>query len=202
MMSNNIKSGIGYLIPASAVVGFFIAILLGANILSIIIAVFGILGWVVYMLVVESKPPPLLGNLIILFGVMISVGVFMTYGQKANMWGGMELQTDGLLIALAVLFFSVLTGILFRGQFSVSPDPQTLSSEEQDLVRRALNQPEGADPKVIVVKQAQEELEEAEEENPYAYNPYAYASDYYDDEDYEDEDEDDDEEDWNDEDEE
>ena len=44
-MANDVKSGIGYLIPASGVVGFIIALLLGEFLVSILITVLGILVW-------------------------------------------------------------------------------------------------------------------------------------------------------------
>ncbi len=197
-MSNDIKSGVGYIIPASAVIGFFASLFAGSYVLSIAVAVFGILGWFVYMLVVESKPPSLLGNLIILFGVLLSIGVFMAYGITQNMWGGMEFKTEGLLISLVVLFFSILTGMLFRGQFSPNASG-SLSSNEKDLVRQAIESSDNSatEPRVIVVKQesSPEPVVEKEEEKipaqpPYGYDPYAYAypSDYYEDEDDDDED--------------
>ncbi len=206
-MSNDIKSGVGYIIPASAVIGFFASLFAGSYVLSIAVAVFGILGWFVYMLVVESKPPSHLGNLIILFGVLLSVGVFMAYGINQNIHGGMEFKTDGLLISLVVLFFSVLTGMLFRGQFSPNTSG-SLNSNEKELVRQAIESSDDstAEPRVIVVKQesspepvAEKEVEKAPAQHPYGYDPYAYAypSDYYE----EDEDEDDEYE-WEDEDEE
>ncbi len=206
-MSNDIKSGVGYIIPASAVLGFFVAMFSGAYILSISVAVFGILGWFVYMLVVESKPPSLLGNLIILFGVLLSVGVFMAYGVTQNMWGGMEFKTEGLLISLVVLFFSILTGMLFRGQLTSEP---SLNNKEQDIVRQALEkagETSTSEPRVIVVKQEQETPKVVQDEkkeekkdvdapqNPYGYDPYAYAypEDYYDDDEYDEEYDEDDE---------
>ena len=68
-MANDIKSGVGYIIPAAGVVGFFTALFMGQPILSIIIAIAGILVWFIYMLIMESSPPSpsQLGNLIIFF---------------------------------------------------------------------------------------------------------------------------------------
>ena len=72
-MANDIKSGLGYIIPSAGVVGFFISLLMGEPIMSIVIAIAGILVWFMYMLVMESRPPEpsQLGNLIILFGVLL-----------------------------------------------------------------------------------------------------------------------------------
>ena len=104
-MANDIKSGIGYIIPAAAVVGFFITLLLGEYLRSIVIAVAGILVWFVYMLVMESSPPPNLGNLIMLFGTLLSLGILMSFGVVQNIWGGIEFQTEGALLALVSCSF-------------------------------------------------------------------------------------------------
>ena len=63
-MANDMKSGIGYLIPASGVIGFIIALLFGEFLASILITVLGILIWFLYMLVMESTIPKQMGNII------------------------------------------------------------------------------------------------------------------------------------------
>ena len=79
-MANDIKSGVGFIIPAAGVVGFFTSLLLGEYMLSIIIAVLGILIWFIYMLVMESHMPHEMGNMIMLFGVLLSLGIFFSFG--------------------------------------------------------------------------------------------------------------------------
>ena len=64
-MNNDVKSGLGYIIPFGAIVGFFTALILGEYLISIVIAIAGILVWFLYMVVMESSPPSNLGNLII-----------------------------------------------------------------------------------------------------------------------------------------
>ena len=90
-MNNDVKSGIGYIIPFGAIIGFFTALFLGEFLISIVIAIAGILVWFLYMGVMESSPPSNLGNLIIFFGVLLSVGVFMGVGVYKNICGGVEL---------------------------------------------------------------------------------------------------------------
>ena len=65
-MNNDIKSGVGYIIPLGAIIGFFTALFLGEYFLSIYIAIAGILVWFLYMVVMESSPPSNLGNLVYL----------------------------------------------------------------------------------------------------------------------------------------
>ena len=214
-MSNDIKSGIGYIIPFGAVIGFFTALFLGQFLISIIIAIAGILVWFLYMVIMESSPPSNLGNLIMFFGVLLSVGIFMGFGVSQNMWGGVEFVSEGALFSLVILFFSVLTGMLFRGQPFIQ-QPATsydLNAQEKKQVENALqseNQPLGStDPKVIVVKQEIKSSDENEgqvktadikpEASNQYNNPYVYAYPpeyYYDEDDYEDEDEDEDEDDY------
>ena len=217
-MANDMKSGIGFIIPAAGVVGFFTSLLLGEFLVSIIIAVAGIMVWFLYMLVMESNMPQQMGNMILLFGILLSIGIFFGFGITQNMFGGFEFQPEGSIFALVILFFAVLTGLNFRNQASSTVAPagaSGLSDSDRDLVMDAIKQSQepteaSDEPRVIVVKQeatpevAVEEKKE-EEPNPYApynmaNNPYfAYPPDYYYDDDEEDE-EDEEDEDWDEED--
>ena len=210
-MANDMKSGIGYLIPASGVVGFVIALILGEFLASILITVMGILVWFLYMLVMESTIPKQMGNMIMLFGVMLSVGIFLGFGITQNLWGWFEFKPEGSLLALVILFFAVLTGLNFKNQQQVLRSsvshPDSLSDDDRKFVLSAIdkvknsNQPtQSGDPKVIVVKQETPTTNEASNEkeklnpatpyDPYlmANNPYfSYPPDYYDE--YDDDDE-------------
>ena len=210
-MANDMKSGIGYLIPASGVIGFVIALILGEFLASILITVMGILVWFLYMLVMESTIPKQMGNMIMLFGVMLSVGIFLGFGISQNLWGGFEFKPEGSLLSLIILFFAVLTGLNFRNQQLVlrssTPNTDSLSEDDRKFVLSAIDKVKNSnqsnqatDPKVIVVKQEtpskKEELDKKEEispTNPYdpylmANNPYfSYPPEYYDE--YEDDDE-------------
>ena len=216
-MANDMKSGIGFIIPAAGVVGFFTSLLLGEFLVSIIIAVAGIMVWFLYMLVMESNMPQQMGNMILLFGILLSIGIFFGFGITQNMFGGFEFQPEGSIFALVILFFAVLTGLNFRNQASstvAQAGASGLSDSDRDLVMDAIKQSQESteasdEPRVIVVKQeatpevAVEEKKE-EEPNPYApynmaNNPYfAYPPDYY----YDDDEEDEEDEDWDEEDEE
>ena len=210
-MANDMKSGIGYLIPASGVVGFVIALILGEFLASILITVMGILVWFLYMLVMESTIPRQMGNMIMLFGVMLSVGIFLGFGITQNLWGGFEFKAEGSLLALVILFFAILTGLNFRNQQQVlrssASHPDSLSDDDRKFVLNAIDKVKNSnqsnqsnDPKVIVVKQeapvTTEASNEKEKLNPAApYDPYlmsnnpyfSYPPDYYDE--YDDDDE-------------
>ena len=165
-MANDVKSGVGFIIPALGVVGFFTSLLLGEFLLSIIIAVMVILVWFLYMLVMESHIPGEMGNMIILFGMMLSLGIFFGFGIMQNMWGGYDLKPEGAIFSLIILFFSVLTGLNFRNQQnSIQKDvisTSGLSNEDRNLVMDAIKQNKQVneaassnEPKVIIVKQEQ-----------------------------------------------
>ena len=219
-MANDMKSGIGFIIPAAGVVGFFTSLLLGEFLVSIIIAVAGIMVWFLYMLVMESNMPQQMGNMILLFGILLSIGIFFGFGITQNMFGGFEFQPEGSIFALVILFFAVLTGLNFRNQASSTVAPagaSGLSDSDRDLVMDAIKQSQepteaSDEPRVIVVKQEatpEVAVEEKKEEEPNPYDPYnmannpyfAYPPDYYYDDDEEDE-EDEDDEDWDEEDDE
>ena len=188
-MADNIKTGIGFFIPVASLIGFVLSVLSNNYFASIIFIVSGMMIWMLYILVVESNTPALMGNILILFVVLLSLAVFLNYGLSQNMFGGYELKSDGSLIALLVLFFGGLIGMIFRQSISDSSAP-SLSSEDLALVNKALEKSDNlndakVDPKVIVVKQevpkevVKEEPEEEEEEEWDYSQMYAYPPEYY-----------------------
>ena len=190
-MASNVKTGIGFLIPFGAIIGFVLSIIAENYILGIFFAVAGILIWLLYLAVMNTATPDTMGNFIILFGVLLAMAVFMNFGWEQNIWGGIEFKTEGSVMALMVLFFGTLIGVMFRQRIS---DVQSLTTREKELVDKALQGHD--DPRVIVVKQEAEEVnnDEDEEEDDYEeYDEYDYEYPYYYDEDdeyeYEDEEE-------------
>ena len=200
-MDTNLKSTAGYIIPAISIIGFFIALFSGQSIFSIIIAVAGLFVWFIYLLVVEAPLPSNIGNLVILFGTLLSLGIFIGYGIEQNMWGGFQFKLEGMILSMIILFFSVLTGMLFRNQLSTSlpSSNSNLSEDDKKWVESALSnidiKSDEKEPKIIIVKQESKEKENTKDsddpkltENQDLLNPglYSYPPEYYyDEEDYE-----------------
>ena len=195
-MASSIKSGIGFIIPFGAIIGFVLSIIAENYVLGIFFAVAGMLVWLLYLAVMDTAAPDTMGNFIILFGVLLALAVFMNFGWEQNIWGGIEFKAEGSVLALVVLFFATLSGVLYRQRLT-AVQPQ-LTSSEQELVDKALRGEE--DPRVIIVKQEMEDdnTEEEEEDDYEEYKEYDYAYPYYFDEDdeyeyvYEDDEEDED----------
>ncbi len=195
-MASSIKSGIGFIIPFGAIIGFVLSIIAENYVLGIFFAVAGMLVWLLYLTVMDTAAPDTMGNFIILFGVLLALAVFMNFGWEQNIWGGIEFKAEGSVLALVVLFFATLSGVLYRQRLT-AVQPQ-LTSSEQELVDKALRGEE--DPRVIIVKQEMEDdnTEEEEDDDYEEYKEYDYAYPYYFDEDdeyeyvYEDDEEDED----------
>ena len=181
-MASSIKSGIGFIIPFGAIIGFVLSIIAENYVLGIFFAVAGMLVWLLYLAVMDTAAPDTMGNFIILFGVLLALAVFMNFGWEQNIWGGIEFKAEGSVLALVVLFFATLSGVLYRQRLT-AVQPQ-LTSSEQELVDKALRGEE--DPRVIIVKQEMEDNNTEEEDEDYEeYKEYDYAYPYYFDEDNE-----------------
>ncbi|MBU36790.1 MAG: hypothetical protein CMG29_06225 [Candidatus Marinimicrobia bacterium] len=174
-MASDVRSGIGFIIPLGAIVGFVLSVLAENYVLGIFFAVAGVLIWLLYFAVMDTAAPDIMGNFIILFGVLLSLAVFMNFGWEQNMWGGIEFKAEGSVMALVVLFFGTLSGVLYRQKLSL--DGQKLTAREQELVDRALLGEE--DPRVIVVKQEKEDEADDDDDEYDEYEEYDYSYPYY-----------------------
>ena len=115
-MNENIKVGFGVLIPAVALIAFFISLLSEQFLVGILIAVSGVFAWFLYAAVVETSMPNFTGNIIIVFGVLLSLAAFLNYGVEQTMFGGFSINLEGVSVSAILLFFAVLLGLLFRNK--------------------------------------------------------------------------------------
>ena len=175
-MNNNIRVGVGFLIPAVAIIAFFSSILVENYLLGIFFAIAGVLVWFLYAAIMQSELPDVTGNVIIVFGFLLSSAVLLKYGWEQNMFGGFVFNLEGAVVSAVLLFFSVLLGVLFRNNHqSHSPrhfSPNiSVSSKPQSL------------PVEGFVGSSVDEDRVGEDDEYGGYNSEAYAaycSDYYD----------------------
>ena len=166
-MSDNIRTSMGLFIPAVALVGFFYCAILGNFLGAILVAIGGVMLWYLYSLIMESPMPDITGNVVVLFGSLLSAAFFLNYGLATNMFGGFSLNIEGAAVAAILLFFSVLLGVSLRGRPVVVLD-QTKSNNPA-VNADAVNESGSAD-----------DFEENDDDYDY-YDPSEYEyPDYYD----------------------
>ena len=112
-MNSNSKTSIGLLIPATSFIVFTIAIYFENFSFSMFSAICGILIWFLYTAVMQTKLPDVTGNIIILFGLLISIGYFLNFGISNNMFGGIDFNKETIIGSLMILLISVVLGVLF-----------------------------------------------------------------------------------------
>ena len=124
-MNDKSKISVGLLIPAISIIAF-VALLFSENyIASLFVAVSGLMVWFAYSAVMNAKMPDITGNIVIVFGGLLSTAFFLNYGLSTNMFGGFEINLEGVVGSILILFFTVLMGVLYNGnsQNSDSKDP-------------------------------------------------------------------------------
>ena len=113
-MNNNIKVGIGFLIPASAIIFFIASLSAEKFLLAAFVSILGLLAWFLYSTIMQTSMPSVTGNIIILFGFLLSLAVFLSFGVKRNMFGGYEFIPEGGAGSAILLLIIVLVGVLFK----------------------------------------------------------------------------------------
>ena len=183
-MNDNIKTSLGLLFPFSSIAIFIYFCIVGSFLSAILAAVGGVMFWYLYSLVMESEMPDITGNMVILFGGMLSVAFFLNYGITKNMFGGFNVSLEGTTASAVVLFFSVLLGISLRARPTTpSIKPEGLGSPASSSVESALAEPDK-------FNENNDLASDSIDKNYSYYDPseYEYLGDYdyeYDDEDYE-----------------
>lgn len=155
-MNDNIKVGIGFLIPAAAIILFIATVYLENFLFAGFVSMFGLLAWFLYSAIMQISMPSVTGNIIILFGVLLSLAVFLGFGLKRNMFGGYELVPEGGVGSAILLLIIVLVGILFRTNTpptfvkssTAVESPPSVSLEEKPTILTERNIPTETDPYV------------------------------------------------------
>jgi len=173
-MNDNVKISVGLLIPAVSVVAF-VATLFDQNYLgALFVAVSGLMVWFAYSAVVKAEMPDITGNIVMVFGGLLSLAFFLNYGLDTNMFGGFELKLEGVVGSVLILFFTVLMGVLFNNKTVTAPTKQMSSPAQEKTTNLESDQ---------VVAPTYDEGE-GEDELEYDYDYGGYDDEYEDLEDY------------------
>ena len=126
-MNDNSKISVGLLIPAISIIAF-VALLFSENyIASLFVAVSGLMIWFAYSAVMKAKMPDITGNIVIVFGGLLSTAFFLNYGLSTNMFGGFEINLEGVVGSILILFFTVLMGVLYNSNPHIpAPEDATI----------------------------------------------------------------------------
>ena len=173
-MNNNISVGVGFLIPVAAIVAFVFFVFSENFLMGLFIAIAGVLAWFLYSTVMQSDMPDVTGNVIIVFGFLISLAVFLNYGWDRNMFGGYEFNIEGAAGAALILFLNILLGVLFKK----SPVGPIVRTSKQDPPNSDSPETPQLDTKVTTKKDPLE----FDAFDPEDYEGYEdYYAEYYDD---------------------
>jgi hypothetical protein len=176
-MNNNISVGVGFLIPVAAIVAFVFFVFSENFLMGLFIAIAGVLAWFLYSTVMQSDMPDVTGNVIIVFGFLISLAVFLNYGWDRNIFGGYEFNAEGAAGAALLLFLNILLGVLFK------------KSPAGPIVRTSKQAPQSSDLSVapqhdttVAAKKDPLELDPFDPDDYEGYQDYQdYYAEYYDD---------------------
>jgi len=168
-MNDNVKISVGLLIPAVSVVAF-VATLFDQNYLgALFVAVSGLMAWFAYSAVVKAEMPDITGNIVMVFGGLLSLAFFLNYGLDTNMFGGFEFKLEGVVGSVLILFFTVLMGVLFNSKTGAAPTKQLANLSQENTPNSE------SDPAVTTAYDDEDELE---------YDYGDYGEEYEDLEDY------------------
>ena len=166
-MNNDTKTTVGLIIPAIFAVVFFIVIFNQNFLNALFVAVSGLLVWFTYSSIVRAKMPDFTGNIVMLYGAMLSLAFFLNYGLTINMFGGYEAQVEGAVGAVMILFFTILLGSLFNSKSELRLEKLEGSSLENKVI-----------PQEEEVVDYANQPAQARADNEDAYDDYDYDYDY------------------------
>ena len=166
-MNNDTKTTVGLIIPAIFAVVFFIVIFNQNFLNALFVAVSGLLVWFTYSSIVRAKMPDFTGNIVMLYGAMLSLAFFLNYGLTINMFGGYEAQVEGAVGAVMILFFTILLGSLFNSKSELKLEKLEGSSLENKVI-----------PQEEEVVDYANQPAQARVDNEDAYDDYDYDYDY------------------------
>jgi len=125
-MNENVKIFVGLLVPAATIVAFFFSVFLENYVLGVFLSIFGISSWLFFTFVMKSYWHQITGNVIIVFGALLALSIFLDAGIERNMFGGLNFLSKGIAYSTILLFFSILLGVLFK---NMAPNISTSNAQ-------------------------------------------------------------------------
>ena len=165
-MNENSKITVGLLIPAASVIAF-VSMLFSENyIAALFVAISGLMVWFAYSAVMNTRMPDVTGNIIMVFGIMLSLAFFMNGFVALSISCGLEIMLEGVVGSILILFFTVLLGVLFNNN-NVDRSTMNASASQASM------------PQAETQEQPIASADESEkEDDEYEYDEYGDYSDY------------------------
>ena len=114
MIDQDTRTVFGYFILLLSAIAFGIAIGYEQYYLAALSIVGGLILWLAYISVAGVALRGQLGSILILFGLMLSIPVFLLFAVEQDMWGGYHIKPDGATLALVMLFLTIAPGMILR----------------------------------------------------------------------------------------
>ncbi len=114
MIDQDTRTVFGYFILLLSAIAFGVAIGYEQYYLAALSIVGGLILWLAYISVAGITLHGQLGSILILFGIMLSVPVFLLFAVEQDMWGGYHIKPDGATLALVILFLTIAPGMILR----------------------------------------------------------------------------------------
>jgi len=119
-MKSNDRVLYSYIILGLALLAFAVTIVLGYFYTGLICLLSGMIIWLIVVVTSNNDGHSgLIGIVMIIAGFVGGLVVFIGIGIRPNIFGGQELQTEGVALALAVLLILLAIGLVFLGLASL-----------------------------------------------------------------------------------
>lgn len=114
MIDQDTRTVFGYFILLLSTIAFGFAIGYEQYYLAALSIVGGLILWLAYINVAGVTLRNQLGSILILFGIMLSIPVFLLFAVEQDMWGGYHIKPDGATLAFVILFLTIAPGLILR----------------------------------------------------------------------------------------
>lgn len=114
MIDQDSRTVFGYFILLLSTIAFGVAIGNEQYYLAVLSIVGGLILWLMYINVASVTLRGQLGSILILFGIMLSIPVFLLFAVEQDIWGGYHIKPDGATLAIVILFLTIAPGLILR----------------------------------------------------------------------------------------